>query len=165
MTETTTVTRAGEGERADLPGLGSRHLLRGEETGGRFALLEHTIPPRALAAPMHTHEHEDEYSLVTAGRVGAQIGDDVVEAGPGDLIRKPRGVPHAFWNAGDEEARLLELISPAGFEAYFDEMSPVLSVDGPRDVAALAAIQARYELTMDFASIATLAAEHGLRVG
>lgn len=165
MMTTTTVTRAGEGRRADLPGLGTRHLLAGEETGGRFALLEHVIPPRALAAPVHTHEHEDEYSLVTAGRVGAQVGDQVIEAGPGDLIRKPRGVPHAFWNAGDEEARLLEVISPAGFEAYFGEISPMLSAGGPADVAALAEIQARYSLTMDFASIAALTAEHGLRFG
>ena len=86
---------------ADFPRLGNRYLLRGEDTGGHFALLEHTIPPRALAAPMHTHEREDEYSLVLEGRVGAQIGDDVVVAEPGQLIRKPRGIPHAFWNAGD----------------------------------------------------------------
>lgn len=104
-------------ERADFPGLGTGYLLRGDETGGRFAMLEHTIPPRRLAAPMHTHEREDEFSLVLEGRVGAQIDDGVVEAGPGDVIRKPRGVPHAFWNARDEPARLIELVSPAGFEA------------------------------------------------
>lgn len=163
MMTTTTVLRAGEGDRADLPRLGSRILLRGAETGGGFALIEHTIPPRALAAPMHTHRDEDEYSLVLAGRVGAQVGDDVVEAGPGDLVRKPRGVAHAFWNAGDEEARLLELISPAGFEDYFAELAPLLAAAGPPDVAAMAAVQERYALSMDFGSIATLAAEHGLR--
>ena len=163
MVESTTVTAAGTGERADFPNLGSRYLLRGDETGGRFALIEHAIPPRALAAPMHTHEHEDEYSLVLEGRVGAQIGDEVVEAGPGDLIRKPRGIPHAFWNAGDEEARLIELISPAGFEEYFTEMAPILTADGPRDLAALAAVQARYGLSMDPSSIGRLIGEHGLR--
>src|SRR4051812_14444193 len=103
---------------ADFPMLGNRYLLRGEETGGRFAMLEHTIAPRALGAPMHTHEHEDEFSLVLAGRGGVQIGDEVTVAGPGDVVRKPRGIAHAFWNAGDEPARLVELISPAGFEAY-----------------------------------------------
>lgn len=112
---------------------------------------------------MHTHERDDEYSLVLAGRVGAQVGEEVVDAGPGDLVRKPRGVPHAFWNAGDEEARLLEIISPAGFETFFAEASPLLSTDGPPDLAALAAIQARHGLTMDFASIESLLAEHGLR--
>jgi len=149
---------------ADFPRLGNRYLLRGDETGGRFALLEHTIPPRALAAPMHTHEREDEFSMVLQGHVGAQVGDEVIVAGPGELIRKPRGVPHAFWNAGDQEARLIELISPAGFEAYFAEMAPILNADGPPDVAALAAVQARYGLTMDMSSVDRLAREHDLAV-
>ena len=149
---------------ADFPRLGNRYLLRGDETGGRFALLEHTIPPRALAAPMHTHEREDEFSMVLQGHVGAQVGDEVIVAGPGELIRKPRGVPHAFWNAGDQEARLIELISPAGFEAYFAEMAPILNADGPPDVAALAAVQVRYGLTMDMSSVDRLAREHDLAV-
>jgi len=151
-------------ERADFPGLGTGYLLRGDETGGRFALLEHTIPPRRLAAPMHTHEREDEFSLVLEGRVGAQIGDEVVEAGPGDVIRKPRGVPHAFWNAGDAPARLIEMVSPAGFEAYFADMAPILNADGPPDLEAIGAVQARYGLSMDRTSIGRLAAEHGLQV-
>ena len=159
---TSLVTRAGAGGRADFPRLGSRYLLKGAETGGRFALIEHTIPARSLAAPIHTHQYEDEYSLVISGRVGAQVGDEVVEAGPGDLIRKPRGVPHAFWNPGDEEARLLELISPAGFEQYFIDMAPLLSAPGPPDAQALAATQVRYGLTMDRASIEVLVREHGL---
>src|SRR5205085_9392013 len=79
-----------EGERADLPGLGNRYILRSEHTGGRFALVEHTIAPRALAAPVHTHRDEDEYSYVLSGRMGAIVGDEVIEAGPGELVVKPR---------------------------------------------------------------------------
>ena len=81
--------------------------------------------------------------------MGVQIGDEVEEAGPGELVAKPRGIPHAFWNAGDEPARLLELISPAGFERYFEELAPHLAGGGPPDVEALAAIQDQYGLTMD----------------
>ena len=65
---------------ADIPGLGNRFLLRSAQTGGRFALIEHTIAPRALAAPLHTHRHEDEYSYVLSGRMGAMVADDVIEA-------------------------------------------------------------------------------------
>ena len=158
-----TVQGPAAGSRADFPNLGTRYLIRGDETDGRYALLEHSIPPRALAAPIHRHEDEDEWSVVLAGRVGAQIGDEVVVAEPGDLIRKPRGVPHAFWNAGDEEARLLELISPAAFAEYFTEMAPILNAAGPPDLAALAGIQARYKLSMDRDSIERLTREHGLR--
>jgi mannose-6-phosphate isomerase-like protein (cupin superfamily) len=150
--------------RTDFPGLGNLHLIRSEATDGRFALIEHTIPPRGLAAPTHTHVREDEYSYVLTGRLGAMIGDEVVEAGPGELVFKPRGIPHAFWNAGDEECRLLELISPGNFANYFVELAPVLSADGPPDRDTVAAIQARYELSMDRDSIGPLAERFGLAV-
>ena len=154
--------RADDGERADFPRLGNRYLLRGESTGGRFALVEHTIPPRTLAAPTHVHEREDEYSFVLSGRLGAQIGDEVLEAAPGELVVKARGIPHAFWNPGDEETRVLEVISPAGFEQYFADLAPVLTADSPPDVDALAEIRVLYGLTMDMASIAPLIEQHGL---
>ena len=80
------------------------------------------MSPRALAAPLHRHTREDEYSFVLEGRMGALLGDDVVEAGPGDLVFKPRDQWHTFWNAGDEPCRILEIISPAGFERFFAEL-------------------------------------------
>jgi uncharacterized RmlC-like cupin family protein len=87
----------------------------------------------------------------------------VLEAGPGELVFKPRGVPHAFWNAGDEPARLLELIAPAGFENYFREMAPLLGA-AERDEAAIGSVVARYDLDIDFDTIPALADEHGLRL-
>jgi quercetin dioxygenase-like cupin family protein len=141
-----------QGDRADFPALRNRFIMRGADTDGRFALVEHEILPRSLAAPIHTHEREDEYSFVLSGRVGLQIGDDVIDAGPGDFVAKPRGIPHAFWNAGDEPARLLELISPAGFERYFEELAPVLQAEGPPDLERLAAIRDKYALSMDMGS-------------
>jgi mannose-6-phosphate isomerase-like protein (cupin superfamily) len=149
-------------DRADLPGLGTRYLIPSDQTDGRFALLEHTIPPRALAAPTHTHREEDEYSFVLSGRMGAQVGDSVIYAGPGELVEKPRGIPHAFWNAGDEEVRLLELISPGAFAAYFAEISPLLTVEGPPDFERLGEVQQRYGLSMDFEGIGALVEQHGL---
>src|SRR5690242_8953504 len=159
---TTTHLPADSGERADMPGFGNRFLLRGEATGGRFAAVEHTLAPRALAAPTHTHENEDEYSFVLSGRMGAMVGEEVVEAGPGDLVVKPRGIPHAFWNASDEETRILEIISPAGFEQYFAELAPLLS-GGEPDFPAIGALQARYRLSMDIDSIGPLVERFGLR--
>lgn len=150
--------------RTDFPGLGNLHLIKSEDTDGRFALIEHTIPARGLAAPTHVHKNEDEWSFVLSGRMGAMIGDEVVEAGPGELVFKPRGIPHAFWNAGDEEVRLLELISPGNFANYFTEMAPILSAEGPPDFEALGEVQARYELSMDRDSIGSLAERFSLNV-
>jgi quercetin dioxygenase-like cupin family protein len=154
----------GEGERVDLLALGVRFMIDGARTGGAFSLVEHPMPPRSLGAPVHTHRNEDEYSYVLEGRVGLQLGDEVLEAGPGDLVFKPRGVPHAFWNAGDEPARLLEIISPAGFEDYFRELAPLLAAP-ERDEAAIGEVVARYELDIDFGTIPVLAERHGLRLG
>jgi mannose-6-phosphate isomerase-like protein (cupin superfamily) len=150
-----------EGERVEFGGLGVRFMTVGEG----FSLVEHPIAPRTLAAPMHVHEHEDEYSYVLEGEVGVQIGDEVRYARPGDLVRKPRRIPHAFWNRTDEPARLLEIISPGGFERYFAELAPLLPPQAPApDFAALAALQARYGLQMDMESAATIAAREGLNL-
>jgi mannose-6-phosphate isomerase-like protein (cupin superfamily) len=162
MTTSTNIKLApGEGRTADLARLGNRYMIESASTDGRFALIEHTIPPRKLAAPMHVHEREDEYSYVLSGRMGAQIGDEVVEAGPGDLVFKPRGIWHAFWSASDEQTQLLELISPGEFANYFTELAPLLDADEP-DFAKLGEVQARYALTMDFDSIGPLMERHGL---
>ena len=153
-----------EGEAVRLMALGVRFMIDGETTNGAFSLVEHPLPPRALGAPLHTHRNEDEYSYVLEGRVGVQLGDKVFEAGPGDLVFKPRGVVHAFWNAGDDPARLLELISPAGFENYFRELAPMLAA-ADRDEAAIGEVVSRYELDIDFGTIPILAERHGLRLG
>jgi quercetin dioxygenase-like cupin family protein len=153
---------AGDGRQVRFQGLGTRYVVSAEQTGGAFALVEHDLAPRALGAPMHAHEREEEISHVTAGRLGVQIGDEVLEAGPGDTVVKPRGIAHAFWNPGDEPVRFLELITPPGFEHYFAELEPILAVPGPPDFAALGAVMARYGLTMDMDSMPRLIAEHGL---
>jgi quercetin dioxygenase-like cupin family protein len=153
----------GDGEVVSLLALGVRFMIDGETTGGAFSLVEHPLPPRALGAPLHTHRNEDEYTYVLVGHVGVQLGDDVLEAGPGDLVFKPRGLAHAFWNAGNEPARLLELISPAGFENYFRELAPLLAA-ADRDEAAIGEVVARYKLDIDFGTIPVLAERHGLRL-
>jgi oxalate decarboxylase/phosphoglucose isomerase-like protein (cupin superfamily) len=118
------------------------------------------MPPRGLAAPMHRHSREDEYSYVLEGRLGAQLGDEVVFGEVGDLIFKPRDEWHTFWNAGDEPARILEIISPAGFERFFAEVA-----DPGLDPALRASLPERYGIEFDLDSISGLLARHGLRFG
>ena len=98
-----------DGEAGFLGSIGVRFLIDGLGSGGGFSLVEHPMSPRALGAPLHRHSREDEYSFVLEGRVGALLGDEVAEGGPGDLIFKPRNQWHTFWNAGDTRARLLEI--------------------------------------------------------
>lgn len=150
-----------DGKAVDLGSIGARFMTWTEETGGGFSLVEHPMPPRHLAAPLHKHSREDEYSFVLEGRMGAQLGDDVVYADAGDLAFKPREQWHTFWNAGDEPCRILEIISPGGFEHYFEELAPLLG--GPEfDPSVLGELGARYGLEFQPESVFRLCEEHGL---
>ncbi len=152
-----------DGKAGQLAAIGVRFMVGTAESGGGFSLVEHPMATRALAAPLHRHSREDEYSFVLEGRVGALLGDEVVYGEPGDLIFKPRGQWHTFWNAGDEPARILEIISPGGFEGYFEELVDLPA--GPPDPERIAEIAGRYGLELDFASIPELVETYGLRFG
>src|SRR5581483_2159903 len=150
MTATTTGVKLvgpADGRDGFLGSIGVRFLIGGAQAGERFSLVEHPMSPRALAAPLHLHTREDEYSFVLEGRMGALLGDDVVEAGPGDLVFKPRNQWHTFWHAGDKPCRILEIISPAGFERFFAELVE-LRESGAFDLDTFAALRERYGLEM-----------------
>lgn len=155
-----------DGPAVDLGSVGVRFMASTGETGGGFSLVEHPIPPRSLVAPLHKHSKEDEYSYVLEGRMGAQLGEDVVVAEAGDFVFKPREQWHTFWNAGDEPCRILEIISPGGFEGFFAELGEALSAPGEQDPAEVAELQEglnqRYGIEFDFESVPRLCAEHGL---
>jgi Cupin domain len=93
------------------------------------------------------------------GRMGALLGDEVVYAEKGDLVFKPRDQWHTFWNAGDGPFRILEIISPGGFEHVFKEMA-----EDPDAMAGetASALDARYGIEADYDSIERLCEEHGL---
>jgi mannose-6-phosphate isomerase-like protein (cupin superfamily) len=149
------VVGPGDGKFVDLRSLGVRFMVWSEESGGGFSLVEHPIPPRTLAAPLHRHANEDEYSYVLEGRMGALLGDAVVYADSGTLVFKPRDQWHTFWNAGDGPCRILEIISPGGFERLFEQAAePREAMDPPLDV--------RYGIEFDFESVGRLCEEHGL---
>jgi mannose-6-phosphate isomerase-like protein (cupin superfamily) len=152
-----------DGKAGFLGSIGVRFMIDGPEAGERFSLVEHPMGPRALAAPMHRHNNEDEYSYVIEGRMGALLGDEHVEAGPGDLVHKPRGQWHTFWNAGDEPARILEIISPAGFERFFAELVDMGGV-AQADPEALGDLCRRYALEMDPDSVPGLVERFGVRM-
>jgi mannose-6-phosphate isomerase-like protein (cupin superfamily) len=150
-----------DGKAGNLGATGVRFMIDGEESGGGFSLVEHPIPPRHLAAPYHRHTREDEYSYVLEGRMGALLGDEVVYAEAGDLVFKPRDQWHTFWNAGDTECRILEIISPAGFEKFFDAVVD-MNEAGPPDPEKLVELAAQYGHEFDLESTPAIAEEHGL---
>jgi mannose-6-phosphate isomerase-like protein (cupin superfamily) len=151
-----------DGKAGFLGSIGVRFMLNGDTSGDNFSLVEHPMSARALAAPMHRHTREDEYSYVLEGRMGALLGEDVLEAGPGDLVLKPRGEWHTFWNAGDEPCRILEIIAPAGFELFFEELVNLGGV-AQADPTILGELCERFALEMDPSSVPSLIERFGVR--
>jgi len=146
-------------ERAEFGGLGIVWKIDGAHTGDNFSVVHHPLAPRILAAPLHRHTREDEYSYVITGTLGALLGDEVVTAGPGTWVFKPRNQWHTFWNAGDTPCEIIEIISPAGFEDFFRDLAKVWASG---DLSSLGELSQRAGLDMDPASVPGLCARFGV---
>ena len=146
-----------DGKFVDLHSLGVRFMAWDKETGGGFSVVEHPVPPKTLVAPLHRHQREDEYSFIVEGRMGAQLGDDVVIANTGDFVFKPRQQWHTFWNPDDTPCRILEIVSPGGFEHFFRELNDLMAAAGasnPSQVLPDSDLPARYAIEIDPESVA-----------
>jgi mannose-6-phosphate isomerase-like protein (cupin superfamily) len=149
-------------EHVEIGGLGIVFKIEGDEADERFSVVHHPLAPRALAAPLHRHTREDEYSYVIEGTLGALLGDEVVTAGPGTWVFKPRNQWHTFWNAGDTRCEIIEIISPAGFEGFFRELGEVYAGGGEPDLAHFGELCSRYGLDMDPESVPGLCERFGV---
>lgn len=143
---------AGQGDQSSTGKVRDRFLIDGHDTGQRFSVVQHLFDAHSLAAPVHRHHLEDEYTYVLTGRIGAELDGQQVEAGPGDLLFKPRGQWHTFWNAHDEPASVLEFISPAGLEQLFRALMDAEELDAEK----LAASAQRYRCDVDLAATGEL---------
>jgi quercetin dioxygenase-like cupin family protein len=157
-----TVVQPGEGTAGRLGSIGVVFKLWGKDTGGALSVVEHPFDVGALVAP-HRHTREDEYSIVTEGEIGFRSGDREVVLGPGGYITKPRGELHAMWNAGRTPARMIEIISPAGFEGFFREAIDLASADPPA-FEVVSALADRYGLEFHDAEwLPDVIARYGLK--
>ena len=120
------VVQPGDGDVVPIPGFGALFKLTSRTTAGLVSIVEHPFPVGTITAA-HRHTHEDEHSYVLAGEIGFRSDDNEVVLGPGGYITKPRGQMHAMWNAGTEPGRIIEVITPGGFENYFRELGELLT--------------------------------------
>ncbi len=148
-----------EGDRSRLGGCEDRFLVDGTDTSKRFSLVEQTVDPGTLAAPVHRHHDEDEYAYVLSGSMGMLLGTDEIVAAAGDLVFKPRDQWHTFWNPGNEPLVVLELISPAGIEVLFRSFA---ELEAEPDPELLAQMAARYGCDIAFDQTMALCSRHGI---
>jgi quercetin dioxygenase-like cupin family protein len=115
-----------------LPTLDMVHKVTAQSSGGSLTVEEWGLPPGAMI-PSHTHSREDECNFVLEGELTCEVGGEIVVAPKGSYVLKPRNVPHALYNAGPEPVRVLEILTPGGFEGYFDEYERIASNDLDED--------------------------------
>ena len=96
-------------------------LAGAEDTDGQFALME-AVGGRGNVPPPHIHHREDEIFYVLEGEIVVSVGDQTIPGTPGTMIFLPRDVRHSF-TIQSEQSRMLILLTPAGFEAWFREFS------------------------------------------
>lgn len=156
------VIQPGEGPRGGLaPGVSVIFKIDGADTGGALSVVEHPFEVGSLVPP-HVHTREDEVSIVMEGSIGFRSNDQEVVLETGGYIVKPRGQVHAMWNAGAEPARMIEIISPAGFEGFFREMVAITSVRPP-EPEEIASLGERYGLPFESPEwLADVIARYGL---
>jgi quercetin dioxygenase-like cupin family protein len=139
------VVQPGGGPVGDLAdGVGVQFKIDGADTGGALSVVEHPFEVGALVPP-HVHTQEDEISIVLEGEIGFRSEDQEVVLGPGGYIVKPRNQVHAMWNAGTVPARMIEIISPAGFEEFFRRFD-ALNAAGPITMEQVGELAGEYGL-------------------
>jgi quercetin dioxygenase-like cupin family protein len=144
-------------------GMGVLFKIFGSETGGALAVVEHPVDPHRLIPP-HTHSDVDEYTYVIEGEMGARIGDKVISAGPGSYVIKPRGIMHTFWNATDKPVRILEILSPAKFEKFFEAMGDLMKHPDAQTPQRLGALAAEHGNTISMEWVAELKSAYKLKL-
>ncbi|MCW2739858.1 MAG: cupin protein [Blastococcus sp.] len=120
---------------------------------GEAPAVEH---PFAVGTDVSAHLHtpEDEHSIHTEREIGCRSGEREVVLGAGGYTTEPRGEPHAMWNAGSVPVRMIEIISPAGFEHFFRAIADLAATGGTEIANSIAiAVAQRSPEDADFAAV------------
>jgi mannose-6-phosphate isomerase-like protein (cupin superfamily) len=114
-----------------------------DSKGGAFSIIEERDP---LDTPMHVHRNEDELFVVLEGEHVFQCGEEEFQVGPGGVVFAPRNVPHGHRRVVPRTGRFLTLVSPAGFENFFRDLSAA-EESGASMPEAYAAASEKYGIT------------------
>ena len=121
------ITRAGEGQDAVVWNvLGHTYTMKAL---GSSCFCFETLDPPGSFVPLHIHPKQDEFIAVFEGALDLQLGDRKLQAKPGDLVRMPKGVPHAYYNNSQSATRALFWVSPAGkLKELFDQLQDLTDI-------------------------------------
>jgi mannose-6-phosphate isomerase-like protein (cupin superfamily) len=140
------VRKLGSGENVGAIGLGIYVRLVGQDTEGAYSLFEYVVPPGLGGPPTHVHTRQDELFVCVAGKVAVQLAGVEHTLAVGESLLMPRNVPHMFHNPFEEETRVVAVVSPAGLEEYYRDLSAL--PPGPRDMTKVAEIMSKHGLRL-----------------
>lgn len=124
------VLRAGEGVQHGVLGTTIIFKSHSHETNGAVFMWE-TLTPNGALVPPHIHQVEDEYIYLVEGQLEVTLGEETYTVQPGDLVKMPRGVPHAVRSTGPGLSKALWTVAPAGkMEKLFQALA-ALPADQP----------------------------------
>lgn len=118
----------------------------GKDTGGAFTIIHEVSPPTG-GPPLHLHRREDEAFYVLEGEYEIQCGDEKFKATIGSFIFAPRNIQHTFRNISAGPGKVLVIVSPAGIEKFFEELSE-LAKQGPPDLSKVKEMAESYEIEL-----------------
>src|SRR5262249_43918796 len=121
-----TIRKPAEGRTVALVGDVYRFLATGEDTNGKYALIEALVGPGG-GPPPHVHSREEEGFYTLEGEITFTINGERVVATAGMFANMPVGTPHSFKNESNKPAKMLVSVAPAGLEKMFMEIGVLLA--------------------------------------
>jgi len=136
----------GPGEGRTVSILGTEIGLKAgtADTGGHYGLIEYTAGPEFMGPAPHLHPEMEEAFYVLEGEFTIRLGGDSILAPAGSFVLIPRGTVHTFSNPGPTSSKFLLIVSPGGFERYFEELAPLVEQHGFPPPEAMQRLSEKY---------------------
>ena len=119
-----------EGKLLTFPGARIRIKVFNEAVSGRYSLIDYQADPAYAGPPPHWHKETIELFFVLEGELTFQLGERTFTASAGASVLIPTGIVHKFSNPSAQSARFLIVVSPGGFEHYFEELEAAIRIAG-----------------------------------
>jgi quercetin dioxygenase-like cupin family protein len=124
------VMQAGEGPLLELPGWTYRVKVSASDTAGALTVLEGEMAPGHRGPLEHLHTGHDEAFFVLSGAMRFRVGNEHRKVSVGETVFASRGLAHGFSNDAAEPVRYLAMLSPSGYESYFERLASLIRAHG-----------------------------------
>ena len=150
MTGSGTVVVYGPGKGEEFRVAADRFLRKGDSAhrSEAFSVIEYEGAAGFPGPPPHVHRSFEEAWFILEGKVAFTADSQTISAERGTFLFVPRGVAHTFRVLGERRARWLGIFSPGRYVGLVEELGPLMPLNGPPNLAAVARLFAKYDTEM-----------------